>query len=673
MLLNGAGRMQTTYYLRLAVPTPLRRLFDYLPPQSVDINELVPGVRVKVPFQSRSLTGILIEVVKETSVPYEKLKRAEVVLDSAPILNSDVYELCKWAADYYHYSLGEVLAAALPVVLRKGKPAASKKNLPVVEPTTDAPLTLNDEQAAALSAICATPDQFNVFLLDGVTGSGKTEVYLQAIARALADQKQTLVLVPEISLTPQTIARFRARFAVPVAALHSSLSDGERMAVWLAARSGEAKIVIGTRSAIFTPFAELGLVIVDEEHDLSFKQQDRFRYHARDMAVLRARLNNIPVILGSATPSLESLLNAKRDRYQALHLSVRAGGATLPTFKLLDVRKEKMREGLSAALLNAMRVELQSGNQVMLFLNRRGFAPMLFCSQCNWVAGCKRCDARMVCHRSPRELRCHHCDTRAPIPKQCEACQSTELDQIGLGTQRVEEILHAEFKDIRVIRVDRDTINTRDALHELLAQINTNEPAILLGTQMLAKGHHFPQVTLVGVIDADHGLFSPDYRAAEQMGQLLMQVAGRAGRAEKPGSVIIQTKCPDHPHLLTLIQEGYPAFARTLMAEREQFSLPPYAYSAVLRAEAYAESTASRFLEKIKKMGGQVSEVVSLLGPVPAVMAKKKGLHCQNLLIKAGQRQVLQRFLVGLLQKMDELPGRQTVRWVLDVDPVEGG
>ena len=665
--------MESECYLRLALPTPLRRLFDYLPPQDIDKSKLIPGVRVKVPFQSRTLTGVLIEVVTETSVPYEKLKRAEAILDDESILNTDVYELCKWAAEYYHYSLGEVLAAALPAVLRKGKPAASKKKLEPAAAASDELLTLNDEQAAALAAISAKPDQFTVFLLNGVTGSGKTEVYLQAIQETLARQKQSLVLVPEISLTPQTIARFRARFAVPVAALHSNLSDGERMAVWLAARSGEAKIVIGTRSAIFTPFADLGLVIVDEEHDLSFKQQDRFRYHARDMAVLRARLNNIPIVLGSATPSLESLLNAKRDRYQALHLALRAGGATMPTFTLLDVRKQKMHEGLSVPLLQAMRAELQAGNQVMLFLNRRGFAPVLFCNQCNWIAGCKRCDARMVCHRSPRELRCHHCDTRAPIPKQCEACQASSLEQVGLGTQRVEEILHAEFKDIPVIRVDRDTVNTRDALHDLLAQINTREPAILLGTQMLAKGHHFPQVTLVGVIDADHGLFSPDYRAAEQMGQLLMQVAGRAGRAEKPGNVIIQTKCPDHPHLQKLINEGYPAFASMLMTEREQFLLPPYAYSAILRAEAYAESTASRFLEKIKQLGEQAAEAVILLGPVPAVMAKKKGLHCQNLLIKAGKRHVLQKFLVNLLQKLDELPARQTVKWVLDVDPVEGG
>ncbi len=663
--------MEQSLFLRIALPTPLRRLFDYLPPEGVDCSKLTPGVRVRVPFGTRSLTGVLIGVEKNSSVPYEKLKRAESVLDDAPILNSDVYELCLWAAEYYHYALGEVLAAALPVVLRKGKDAASKKKIAAATEVGETPLSLNEEQQQALQSILLTQNQFNVYLLDGVTGSGKTEVYLQAIAAVLAAGKQALVLVPEISLTPQTIARFRARFAVPVAALHSSLSDGERMAVWLAARSGEASIVIGTRSAIFTPFLDLGLIIVDEEHDLSFKQQDRFRYHARDMAVLRGRINNIPVVLGSATPSLESLLNAKRERYHSLHLSARAGGASMPQFKILDVRKEKLQEGLSKALIQSMHDELTAGNQVMLFLNRRGFAPVLFCSECGWMAGCKRCDARMVCHRSPRELRCHHCDSRMPMPVKCESCQSTAVEQVGLGTQRVEEILQAEFANIPVIRVDRDTVNTKDALHELLAQINTQQPAILLGTQMLAKGHHFPQVTLVGVIDADHGLFSPDYRAAEQMGQLLMQVAGRAGRAEKTGTVMIQTRCPDHPHLQTLIHQGYAAFAQSLMTEREQFLLPPYTYSAVLRAEAYAEKTASQFLEKIKAMSA--ANQVSVLGPAPAGLARKKGLHCQHLLFKAGKRHLLQNFLAGLLQKLESLPGKQTVKWVLDVDPVEGG
>lgn len=657
--------------LRVALPTPLRRLFDYLPPQDVDCSQLVPGARVQVPFQSRTLTGMLIEVVHESSIPYEKLKKAYAILDDAPILPTDVYALCEWAAGYYHYSFGEILASALPVALRKGKPATSKKKLPASSEEQQTPLQLNAEQQTALSAILDASDQFKTFLIDGVTGSGKTEIYLHAIDAMLRAGKQTLVLVPEISLTPQTIARFRARFPVPIAALHSSLSDGERLAAWLAARAGEAKIVIGTRSAIFTPFQQLGLIIVDEEHDPSFKQQDRFRYHARDMAVMRANKNNIPIVLGSATPSLESLLNAERGRYQLLNLSERAGGAVMPTFKLIDVRQKKMTEGLSDELMIAMREQLSAGNQVMLFLNRRGFAPVLYCGKCSWIAGCKRCDARLVYHRSPKELRCHHCDARMKLPEKCQECGDANIEPVGLGTQRAEEILHVEFPGIPVIRVDRDSIKGKDALEELLEKIHQQQPSILLGTQMLAKGHHFPQVTLVGIIDADSGLFSADFRAAEQMGQLLMQVSGRAGRAEKPGVVMVQTRCPDHQHLQKLIHEGYPAFARELMQERAQFVLPPYSYSAVFRAEAYSEKTASGFLDKVKELSHAFANTVSVLGPAPAVMSKKKGLHCQHLMIKADKRVTLQKFLDHLLQKLDDLPRRQTVKWVLDVDPVD--
>lgn len=659
-------------YLRIALPTPLRRLFDYLPPQDMDAFSLVPGVRVRVPFQSRMLTGILVEVVEETKIPTDKLKRAEAVLDQSPIFTLDVYELCEWAANYYHYSFGEVLSAALPAVLRRGKPADCKKKLPPACEERQQPLTLNDTQQKALNEILASSNQFKTFLIDGVTGSGKTEVYLQAIHAMLGLEKQVLVLVPEISLTPQTIARFRVRFPVSIAVLHSSLSDGERLAAWLAAKAGEAKIVIGTRSAIFTSFKRLGLIIVDEEHDASFKQQDRFRYHARDLAVLRANKNNIPVVLGSATPSLESLLNVKRGRYQLLELPHRAGGASMPSFSVIDMRRQKSSDGLSPALLNAMREQLQAGNQVMLFLNRRGFAPALFCAQCNWIAGCKRCDARMVYHRAQHELRCHHCDARTKMPKACQQCGDTHIEPVGFGTQRIEEILQTHFPDTPVIRVDRDSVKGKEALDSLLDKIHVQQPAILLGTQMLAKGHHFPQVTFVGIIDADNGLFSADYRAAEQMGQLLMQVAGRAGRAEKTGTVMIQTRCPEHPHLQKLICEGYAVFAQELLAERAQFVLPPYTFASIFRAEAYSDKTAKSFLDNVREISHSFSGAVTVLGPLPALMAKKKGMHCQHLIFKSDKRAVLQRFLSKLLQKLDDFHGAKSVKWILDVDPIEG-
>lgn len=668
--------MAQKIFLRLALPTPLRRLFDYLPPQDIDPKVLIPGIRVRVPFQSRTLTGILMSVEKESSVPYEKLKHALEILDSQPILPDDLYKLCHWAADYYHYSLGEVLASALPTLLRKGKPASSKKKStrhcePQAEQSIDSPLELNGDQLKAVNAINAAQNTFNVFLLDGVTGSGKTEVYLRAITEMLRQEKQVLILVPEISLTPQTVARFRSRFSVPIVALHSGLSEQERLQAWLQARSGEVKIVIGTRSAIFTAFNHLGLIIVDEEHDSSFKQQDRFRYHARDLAIMRASHNKIPIVLGSATPSLESLLNVQRNRYVHLILSQRAGVATLPSFQLLDIRQDKIEEGLSVSLLKAMQEHLQQNNQVMLFLNRRGFAPVWYCSECAWMAECKRCDSRMVYHRSPPRLQCHHCDTHSAVPKKCGKCGSTALQPVGLGTQRLEETLTKHFPDVPIIRVDRDNTRRKGAMQELLEQINSQPKAILLGTQMLAKGHHFPQVTLVGIVDADSGLFSADFRAAEQMGQLLLQVAGRAGRAEKNGTVIIQTRHPDHPLLQTLIHKGYSAFAQDLLNERELAVLPPFSYFAIFRAEAYMEQNANQFLTGIKEMLEQTKNKIKVLGPVPAMMAKRKGLYCQHLIVKADKRSELQNLLKTILQKIEGISAHQAVKWVLDVDPVE--
>ncbi len=660
-----------TLILRIALPTPLRRLFDYLPPESFDPSSLMSGVRVRVPFQSRELIGILIEVTSHSSVHEKKLKAAIEILDQSSLFPDDVYQLCQWSADYYHYALGEVLMGALPAVLRKGKSTEIKSKKTMIPDVTETLPNLNEAQEQAVNAIVATKNQFNVFLLDGVTGSGKTEVYLRSMMEILNEGKQILILVPEISLTPQTIERFRARYAVTMMALHSGLSEKERLRAWLGARSGEIKIIIGTRSAIFTPFHQLGMVVVDEEHDTSFKQQDRFRYHARDLAILRARINKIPIILGSATPSLESLHNVQRKRYVHLILPQRAGKACVPTYQLIDIKQTKTEEGLSPALLETMSAHLASGNQVLLFLNRRGFAPVLYCIHCAWTAQCKRCDARMVYYHSPARLQCHHCDARRPVPRDCEQCHEKELLPVGVGTQRLESVLAKYFPDVPIIRVDRDNTRTKNAMQNLLEQIHTQEKAILLGTQMLAKGHHFPQVTLVGVVDADSGLFSADFRAAEQMGQLLLQVAGRAGRVEKPGTVLIQTRHPKHPLLQTLIYQGYPIFSKNLLAEREQALFPPYRYFAIVRAESYVEKKANDFLTSIKSLCDTSEKKITLLGPIPALLAKRKGLHCQHLLVKADHRSTLQTFLKEMLDKMEESMNANAVKWVLDVDPVE--
>ncbi len=665
--------MKEQQVIRLALPLPLRKYFDYLPPENIDFKALIPGIRVQVPFQQRSLVGILVSVENKSDVPYAKLKRAQAILDTQPLVPEDVYKLCLWAAEYYHYSVGEVLASALPTLLRKGKPAilkVRKKEEDIAE--KDTALELNADQQFAVQQINQAKETFQVFLLNGVTGSGKTEVYLQSMTEILQAGKQVLVLVPEISLTPQTVQRFRQRFSQhKILALHSSLTEQQRLQAWLMAKSNDAQIIIGTRSAIFTPLAALGLIIVDEEHDASFKQQDRFRYHARDLAIMRANMNHIPVVLGSATPSLESMLNVKRNRYQLLSLPIRAGVAQLPDFRLLDLRTLPVQEGLSSELINMIRVHLQRDNQVMLFLNRRGFAPVLYCTQCAWMAACKRCDARMVYHQHPERLQCHHCDTRSRIPEKCQQCGDTRLQPVGLGTQRLEQTLAKLFPNIPLIRVDRDSTRRKGEMQNLLEQIANNSKAILLGTQMLAKGHHFPNVTLVGVIDADSGLFSADFRAAEQMGQLLMQVSGRAGRAEKAGVVAIQTRHPDHALLQLLIKKGYQAYADNLLGEREMALLPPFSYFAVFRAEAYVEDNVKNFLTIIRDMLPNSLDTLQVMGPVPAIMARKKGLHCQHLLMKTNKRSVLQATLKNILQQLESLTGNHAVKWVLDVDPVE--
>lgn len=658
-------------FLRVALPTPLTRLFDYLPPQDIDYTSFVVGSRVKVPFQRRELVGILIEVTNTSLIQQSKLKRAVEVLDKESVYANDIYKLCQWASDYYHYSLGEVLASALPTYLRKGKKIPTLVNETKNYAEISSPYILNQEQQDAVKQIMAANNEFKIFMLDGVTGSGKTEVYLQAIAAILKAGQQVLVLVPEISLTPQTIDRFKKRFNEPIVALHSSLTEKQRFIAWCEVKSGKARIVIGTRSAIFTPFENLGMIIVDEEHDLSFKQQDRFRYHARDMAVMRGSILKIPVVLGSATPSLESLLNVQRQRYQPILLRERAGNAQLPIYELVDIKKSKLEDGLSETLIERMAEHLSNNNQVMLFLNRRGYAPVLYCTDCAWIADCKRCDARMVYHRINSRLHCHHCDTRMPVPRNCPNCKSNRLEALGLGTQRLEQRLISLFPNVPIIRVDRDSTKKKGAMHELLNQIHQQNSSILLGTQMLAKGHHFPQVTLVGIVDADTGLFSADFRASEQMGQLLLQVAGRAGREEKAGTVLIQTRHPEHPLLKLLLEQGYDDYSKALLSEREKASLPPYTYFAVIKAESYHEKSANDFLINIKNNSEQLCENIVVLGPVSALMAKRKGMYCKHLIFKSKRRNQLQEFLKQVEVQIEKIPTQQNIKWVLDVDPME--
>ncbi len=538
--------------------------------------------------------------------------------------------------------------------------------------TTEPALSLNTDQSHAVAAICEQLEQFQTFLLQGVTGSGKTEVYLQCIAEVLSQNKQALILVPEIGLTPQTVARFQRRFGVPIAVFHSGLTDRERLDAWLLAKSGQAKIIIGTRSAIFTPLAQPGIIIIDESHDLSFKQQDGFRYSARDLAVVRGRLDNIPVILGSATPTLESIYNVSNGRYQRLTLSARAGNAKPPSFELIDTRNQSLQGGLSKQLIGLIKQHLQQQQQVLLFLNRRGFAPCLICNSCGWIANCRRCDARMTMHYSPSYLQCHHCGSTRNIDTHCPECASKSLQPLGAGTERLEQTLIELFPQTQITRIDRDTTRSKQALQAKLESINQGESQILVGTQMLAKGHHFPNVTLVAILDADSGFFSVDFRAPERMAQLLTQVSGRAGRGDKAGHVAIQTKNPEHPLLQELIQHDYTKFTEAALNERHSALLPPYSFMTLVRAEGMQQSAPNDFLKSVANIANAlIDNTICLYGPVPAPMEKRAGRFRYQLLIQASSRQGLQKMLKQLISRVEQAKIANKIRWSIDVDPME--
>jgi primosomal protein N' (replication factor Y) (superfamily II helicase) len=531
---------------------------------------------------------------------------------------------------------------------------------------------LNDEQQQALQHIQTGGPHYGVFLLHGITGSGKTEIYLRLIADVLAAGKQALVLVPEINLTPRLTQEFGERFpGTPLVSLHSELADGERTRHWLQAQSGEAAIVVGTRLAVFAPLPRVGLIVVDEEQDASFKQQDGLRYSARDVAIFRARQAGIPIVLGSATPALETYAHALSGRYRLLQLARRAvPQAQLPLVCTVSMREHRLEDGLAPPVTEALTECLARGEQSLVFLNRRGYAPVLMCPACDWVCGCKRCSARMVLHLADRQLRCHHCGAAAPVPRHCPDCGNADIHPFGRGTQRLEATLAARFPQARVLRVDRDSTRNRGSFARMLGDIHGGRADILVGTQILAKGHDFPNLTLVAVLNADSALYSADYRAPERLFAQLVQVAGRAGRAGLPGKVLIQTRFPQHPLYLALGQHDYSGFARALLAEREQAGFPPYVFEAVLRAEAGALKTALEFLRHAAALAGPVPDGIALYDPVPMSVQRLAGRERAQLLLQSASRKSLQTFLAAWSTKLYALPKR-TVRWHLEVDPIE--
>jgi primosomal protein N' (replication factor Y) len=539
-------------------------------------------------------------------------------------------------------------------------------------PRADAP-ALSAAQAAAVQQIEAATDRYAAFVLQGATGSGKTEVYLQCAARALARGRTALVLVPEIALTPQSVERFRAALPAPVAVLHSGLGDAARLAAWRAARDGQAGVVLGTRSAVFAPLPRLGLIIVDEEHDASYKQQDSgCRYSARDLAVVRARQAGIPIVLGSATPAFETLHNQRAGRYVSLALPRRGDQAAAPLLKLIDLRAHAVHQGLSTPVIDAIRRHLAAQGQVLVFINRRGYAPTLLCTACGWIAPCRQCDARMTVHRAGGQLACHHCGAAEPLPARCPRCGHT-VKPVGQGTERVEETLRELFPEHALLRLDRDTAARPEQLEHIVRRVQDGEARILVGTQMVTKGHHFPGVLLVVVLNADHGLFSTDFRAAERLAQTIVQVAGRAGRERAQGEVLIQTEYPEHPLLQSLLAGGYEGFADTALAERAAARWPPFGRLAVLRASSTTADGALQFLTRARAAAPAAAADVRLLGPVPAAIARRAGRYYAQLLLESAQRTALHRFIDAWLPAVETLARAARVRHALDIDPIDIG
>ncbi len=532
--------------------------------------------------------------------------------------------------------------------------------------------SLHDEQRQAIAAIQQQADSHAVHVVNGITGSGKTEVYLALCETMLAAGKQVLVLVPEIGLTPQLTRRFLQRLDTQIVVLHSAMNERQRYAAWSAAAGKQAQLLIGTRSSIFTPLPDLGLIIIDEEHDGSYKQQDGFRYNARDLAIVRARNHNIPVVLGSATPSLETLNNINEQRYQVHYLRQRANKRKLPHIELVNLCSQKMQEGMAQTLLDRIRRHIKQQGQVLLFINRRGFAPLLMCHDCGWTTRCARCDAHMTYHKRRQQLHCHHCGSQRPAPDNCEECGSNNILAIGVGTERIEQFLQASFPDTRVSRIDRDTTRNKGSLQDKLEKAHSGESGILVGTQMLAKGHDFPNITLVCILDTDQALFSADFRAAEHLAQLITQVSGRAGRAEKAGEVLIQTHHPEHPLLQLLLHKGYPAFAEAALAERRAAGLPPVRHLVLLRCESVATEAARQFLQQASELADRVDrQGVDLFGPIPAPMERRAGRFRYQIMLQSEQRKTLHRFISWWVPQLQQLPAARKVRWSVDVDPYD--
>ena len=724
------------------IPVPLLEHFTYKVPKEYKNKKLEKGLRLKVPFGNRTVTGIFWTYSDPNRSKRASYKYIKEILDEESLLDKTLLDLADWASRYYHYPPGEVISYFFPPTLRKGAEAKfrrstywkvtdkgdffdlsifnrapkqrealeflreregmshqslkaygistsilnnlSKKELikklsieqpPIKSISSETPeqKKLTREQRESIEVISKELNSNKIFLINGVTGSGKTEVYLRCIKQLVDQGKQALVLIPEIGLAPQAERRFKEMFGDRVASFHSAKNERERLDVWLGAQRGLYDIVIGTRSSVFIPMKNLGIIVVDEEHDASFKQADRFRYSARDIALYRSKLNRIPTLLASATPSVESMSNALNGKYKLLTLKQRATGADLPTLIPLDLKGKILEEGFSEQLLEEISNELNKKNQVLVFLNRRGFACSLICKSCGWVSYCDRCDAHMTLHSNPTQLHCHHCEHKKPLYRECPSCKHDEFESYGLGTERVETYLKKKFNQYPVLRIDSDSTRKKNAFKNYLKVIDEGEPLIMVGTQMLAKGHHFPDVTLVAILDADSGIFSADFRGSERVAQLITQVSGRAGREKKPGKVILQTYCQEHPQMEELLKGDYESFVKKIITDRASTKSPPFSFQIKLQAESFNGLQSRDFLVACLDYlnnSQHLSKDMKTIGPLPSLMEKKSGVYRWEVSFFSSSRKSLHN-LADHLQSFLYLP-KQTrkVRWSIDVDPI---
>ena len=654
------------FYYDIAVGLPLRQCFTY---KSKEV--IKKGKRVIVPFGSKSIVGIVVKkIAKPKSL--KGLKEIISIADEHPCFNGSIFEAITWASDYYHHPIGEVFFSFMPTLLRK----QNDKIIIDLDDNTeyklneeDKKLKLTKEQNINLSKLNKV-EKFSPSLIYGVTGSGKTEIYLQLAEKFILQNKSILILVPEINLIPQLEKRFKDRFNGDIGVYHSRQTPNQRLKVWLRSKFGGIRIVIGTRSSVLMPLKNLGAIIIDEEHDQSYKQAEGFKFSGRDLAIKRAQIENIPVFLGSATPSLQTLKLVKEKKFKKFDLLRRVDGKKPPKLIPLDISDSPLLGGIAIQTMSIIEAAINKGEQVLIFLNRRGFAPLYECDNCGWVAKCSSCESNLVFHKSKNRLICHKCESVYGVNKTCPDCHSNEINTLGTGTERVEEVLRSTFKKVPIIRMDYDSTRLKGSIEAIYEKANTSKEAILVGTQMLSKGHDFPKVTLCVILNADGGLLSPEINAIEKISQQLIQVSGRAGRNNNLAKVIIQTRYPNDENLKQIKTGDYRLVSEQCLKTNKALNMPPYSTVAILRATSPSPESCYKFLDKANNLLNDKKNIY-VIGPLPSIPLKVKGNTRNHLIIKSDTRTYLNRVLNYLTYEIQTWPETKKVKWSYDIDPYD--